>query len=450
MSKIFKKTYNVFDKLIIVPISRLVYKIQKGTKGNGALDRLLNRQSFLVCLSLILAVVLFILIDTKAINLVENNAEVIANVPVKLKYNSEAYVVEGVPETVNIMLTGKKSAIYLAKQLGEFEVTLDLSDYKASDAAYKAYFTYSKSSVNNLNYKLDPSYVMVNIKNKVSNVATVSYEIINQDKLDPKLSVKSVSLSKNEVVIKGSESVLNRVAWIKALVDMGHPDIGDDAGTFEIDNVKLVAYDNSGNIVENVEIVPNTLNATVVLDTYKTTIPVVVKTTGKLIDGKAIASIMINNSKEYSLTVYGSEKEISSISSIPVTINIDGLGKENAQTYNVTLTKPAGIRSMSATSVKVALTFGTAEQKTLTTNNISQQHLGEKYNANIISSSKVDVICIGVSSVLSTIKTTDILAYVDLSGLGVGDHEVDVKIDNDNPLVEYIVSSKITVRITNK
>ena len=135
--------------------------------------------------------------------------------------------------------------------------------------------------------------------------------------------------------------------------------------------------------------------------------------------------------------------------SIPVSINIDGLGKENAQTYNVTLSKPAGIRSMTATSVKIALTFGNAEQKEITVNNISKQGLGEKYSANIISSSKVTVICKGVASVLSTINASDISAYVDLTGLGVGNHEVDVKIANDNPLVEYIVSSKITVKITN-
>ena len=449
MNKFFKGIYNAFDRIIIVPISRIVYRVQKNTKGNGiTLDRLLNRKPFLILLSLILAVVLFVLIDTKAINLVENNAEVIANVPVNVKYNSEAYVVEGVPETVNILLTGKKSAIYLAKQLGEFEVSLDLTDYKASDVAYKASFTYTKSTINNLNYKLDPSYVMVNVKNKVSNVATVSPEIINQDKLSEKLSVKSITLSKNEVVIKGSETTLGKVAWIKALVDLNNPDL-DDAGSYELDNVKLVAYDNTGHIVNNVEIVPNTLSATVLLDTYKTTIPVLVKTTGKLIDGKAIASIMINNAKEYSLTVYGNENEVNNISSIPVSINIDGLGKENAQTYNVTLTKPVGIRSMSASSVKVALTFGTAEQKEISVSNISKRNLGEKYNANIVSSSKVTVICKGVASVLDSISASDISAYVDLTGLGVGNHEVDVKIDNDNPLVEYIVSSKISVRITN-
>lgn len=34
------------------------------------------------------------------------------------------------------------------------------------------------------------------IKNKVSSVSSVTYELINQDKLDSKLSVKSIGLSK--------------------------------------------------------------------------------------------------------------------------------------------------------------------------------------------------------------------------------------------------------------
>ena len=54
----------------------------------------------------------------------------------------------------------------------------------------------------------------------------------------------------------------------------------------------------------------------------------------------------------------------------------------------------------------------------------------------------------GVSSVIESIDPADISAYVDLSGLGVGDHEVEVMIEDDNPLVSYIVSSKITVRIS--
>ena len=206
MNKMFKGIYNIIDKLIVVPISRIVFNIQNLLKRNtGWLDKLLNRPTFLIYLSLILAVICFLLIDSRVIMLVENNAEVIHNVPVELKYNEEAFVVEGAPSTVDITLTGRKSDIYLAKQLGEFKVTLDLSEYAASDSAYKVYFSYTKN-IDNLNYKLDPSYVSIVIKNKVSSTASVTHELINQDKLDSKLSVKSVTLSKSEVVVPTSSS----------------------------------------------------------------------------------------------------------------------------------------------------------------------------------------------------------------------------------------------------
>ncbi|MBQ6841351.1 MAG: hypothetical protein IJO63_04475 [Bacilli bacterium] len=448
MRKFFKGIYNAIDKFIIVPISRVVFNVQSLLKKNGGLlDKVLNRPTFLIYLSLILAVICFLLIDSKAIRLVQNNAEVITNVPVELKYNEEAYVVEGAPKEVDIILTGRKNDIYLAKQLGEFKVTLDLTDYTASDSAHKVYFTYSKN-IDNLTYKLDPSYVSVMIKNKVSSVSSVTYELINQDKLDSKLSVKSVTLSKSEVVVKGSESALEKIAWIKALVDLDNPDL-TEAGSYDLDNVLLVAYDNTGKILNNVEIVPSTLSATVILDSYYTSIPIEVKTTGKLVAGKSIASILVNNQKEYAVTVYGSELEIANVKSIPVTINVDGLGADSAKTYTVTLTKPTGVRHMSATTVNLSLTFGNEQQKTVTISDIKTPNLGSSLTANIVGSSEIDVICKGVSSVIEGINAQDINAYVDLTGLGVGDHEVEVKIDNNNPLVTYIVSSTIKVRISS-
>ena len=166
ITRFFKAIYRFIDRIIIVPVSRVIYYLNKKLKKNqGRLDKILNKPNFLIYLSLALAVIMFLLIDSKVITLVETEAEVVTNVPVVVKYNEEAYVVEGVPKTVDITITGRKSDIYLAKLLGEYQVVLDLSEYKASDSAHKVNFTYSKS-INNLVYKLDPSYVQVFIKNK--------------------------------------------------------------------------------------------------------------------------------------------------------------------------------------------------------------------------------------------------------------------------------------------
>ncbi len=448
MNKIIKKIYRFIDKLIIVPISRLIYNIQNFMKTKGGfIEKVLNRPTFLIYFSLGLALIFFLLIDSKVISLVKNNAEVITKVPVSVKYNEEAYVLEGVPETVDITLTGRKGDIYLAKQLGEFEVMLDMTNYTPSESAYKVYFTYNKN-IDNLVYRLDPSYVSVVVKNKVSSVFPIESELINTHKLLPKLSVKDVSLANSEVVVKGSEQTLEKIAQVKALIDLDNSDL-KESGSYDVDS-KLVAYDSAGNVINNVEIVPNTVSSTILLDSYSVNLPIEIITNGNLKAGKSIASILINNQEKYSLTVYGNEKELNNLKSFPVGISVDGLGSDNVKTFNVNLVKPNGVRYMSATSVTVTLTFGNEQQKTMSIETINKRNLGANLNANIISGSQINVICKGVTSALDKISVSDVKAYVDLTGLGVGDHDVPIQIENNNPLVTYVVESTIKVRITKE
>lgn len=448
MKKLFRKIYKIIDKCIVVPISRLVYYFNKKIKKNqGKLDKILNKPNFLVYLSLVLAVVLFLLIDSKVISLVETEAEVITNVPVKVKYNEEAYVIEGVPETVDITIAGRKSDIYLAKQLGEYEVILDLSDYTADEAARKVYFQYSKS-IDNLTYKLDPSYVQVAIKNKESSVKTLSYDLLNIDELNSKLSVKSVTLNKSEVVVKGSSDALSKIATVKALIDLEKEQF-TESGTYDLDNIELVAYNSKGERLNNVEIVPETTSATIVLDSYSVTVPLKVETTGDLLAGKSIASILINDNANYSLTIYGEKSDIDNIASVPVTINVDGLGSESTKSYTVKINKPTGVRDMSVDNVNITATFGEEKQKTIDiTQNINRRNLADGLTVNIIGEDGINVQVKGVQSVIDDIDLDDINAYVDLTGLSVGEHEVEIKIDNNNPLVNYVVSSTLKVKIT--
>lgn len=444
MRKFFKKMYKIIDAIIITPISRVVYNIQKKVRrSKGSLDKFLNQKNTLIFISLIFAVGLFFLTSTKKITLSESQA---VTIPVTLKYNEEAYVIEGVPDSVDLILTGRKSDIYLAKQLGEYEVSLDLTNYTASDSAYKVHFNYSKP-ISNLSYKVDPGYVYVTVKDKVSKVVSLSYNLLNVDSLDSKLSIKNVSLNKTEVVVKGSQDAIDKIALVQALIDLNKENF-TAAGTYDITTAQLVAYDNSGKILENIEIVPTSVSASISLESYSTQVPLQIQTTGSLIAGKAIASISINNSSNYSLSIYGEKEKIDAITSVPVTIDVSGLGKESSKTYNVTLTKPSGVRYMSSKSVTIVATFGNEEQKTIDIGNkISQKNLASGLTANIVSDNSITVQVKGVASVINSIEAEDINAYVDLAGVEKGEREVEIKIDNNNPLVTYIVSSKIRISI---
>ncbi len=445
---IFKTLYGVLDKYIVTPISRLIYSVSSHLKNSNKLEKLLNRPNILLYIALVMAIGIFLLVDKNVINLVDNEAEIIANQPVNVLYNKEAYVVDGLVDSVDIILTGKKSAIYLAKQLGDNEVVLDLTDYEPSDTPYRVKLSYNQN-VNSIKYKLDPTYVTVTIKNKVSKLSSVSYELLNENKLNEKLSVEKVELSKSEVVVKGASDVLDKIATVKALIDLSNSDYAD-SGTYDTDNIPLVAYDKDGNLLNNVEIVPGTISATVTLDTYKASVPIKVLTTGDLVAGKAISSLTINGNNTYSVDIYGDKAAIDSIKSVPVTIDVSGAGNNGSKNYNVTVTKPNGVRYISDTTAKIVVNFGDEKQKTLSISSITNKNLDDKLKANLTDTSKVDIQVKGVESVIDSITEENISAYVDLSGYTAGDYDVEVKIDSDDPRVTYVVTNKVKIKIAEK
>ena len=76
------------------------------------MQRIINKRS-LIILSLAFAIIIFFVIDRASTTLVETEAEVLYNQPVTANYNDEEYVVEGLPETVDITMIGTKANLYL-------------------------------------------------------------------------------------------------------------------------------------------------------------------------------------------------------------------------------------------------------------------------------------------------------------------------------------------------
>ena len=129
--KLIKKIYKFFDKHIIIPITKFFVNIGNGLKKfNKPLESLTKSKSSIIVLSLAIALVVFVYVDKRSTTLLETNAKVLYNQPVNASYNDEEYVIEGLPETVDITMIGTKANLYLAKQLPTQAVTVDLSDLK--------------------------------------------------------------------------------------------------------------------------------------------------------------------------------------------------------------------------------------------------------------------------------------------------------------------------------
>ena len=274
---------------------------------------------------------------------------------------------------------------------------------------------------------------------------------MNHDKLDAKLSVESVSLNKTEVVVKGSQETINKIATIKALVDLSNKEFVKE-GTFKVDNVPLVAYDDNGAIIKNVEIVPESISATVKLDSYSIKVPLNVLTTGDILTGKAISSISINGNPDYTIEIYGDQQALDDITGVPVTIDVTDQGANGSKTYNVTISKPTGVRYMSETSATIVVNFGDEKQRLIEKVPLSvTKGLDSGLSANVktLADRSVDIQVKGVQSVIDNIKPENITTYVDLSGYTTGEHEVNVYVESNDPRVSYVVTKPIKIIISN-
>lgn len=435
--RLIKGIYKFFDKKIILPITRFFVNLgNKLKKLYRPFESFANTKSSIIILSLLLSLVIFYIVDEKSTTLLETNAKVLYNQPVTAVYNDEEYVVEGLPKTVDITMIGTKANLYLAKQLPSQAVTIDLNDLGVG--VHQVNLKY-KQAISSVEYKLDPSTVTVVVSPKQSLTKDVSAEIVNLDKLDSKLSVESVKLSKDSVIVKGTEEKIKQVATVKALVninDLTDPKVGEN----KIKDVKVRAYDKDGKIL-NVEIVPNKINATVNIESPNKEVPleIVPKGIENIIFGKSIESIESSINK---VTIYGTNEALDKINSIKVDIDVSDL--KGDKTYTKTIKKPNGVREISNKTVNIKVKLGDEATTEISGVKLSYSNLNENYIVQVTkdSTTEIPVILKGARSSISKITPADITANIDLKDLEPGEHEVKIDVTGiDNKI---IYSPKVT------
>ncbi|HPE14866.1 MAG TPA: CdaR family protein [Bacilli bacterium] len=441
----FRSIYKFFDKIIITPVTKLMLFIMKLFKSNNKpLERFLNNKIVLISLSLVLAFIAFYVVDQQTDIILNKSADILYNQKVSAIYNEEAYVIEGLPETVNITLIGRQSDLYLAKQYPSEEVVVDLRELKPG--THKVTLQYPRT-VNSVEYQLSPSTVSIVIYEKVSQSEKLTAEVLHERDLDTKYSINSVSLSREEVYVKGAKYKLEKVAIVKAMIDIDNI-VNPNVGTTVLKEVPLIAYDASGEILD-VEIVPSAVDATIDIESPEKTVPFKVIPEGNVVFGKAIDTISI--SKE-SVKIYGDSDILNGIAYVPVKVDVSNLG--TSKEYNVTVTKPVGVRDLSVSTVTVKITLADITETTLTELSIGKRNLDtSKYSAQAASKedSVVDVIVKGTKNALKQLSSETVSAYVDLTGLTAGTHEVEILVDGDDLRLSYAPKTKTaTIIITKK
>lgn len=443
----FRFCYKLIDKFIIIPITKIIVLIMDKFGGRtDRFERIVTRRDFLVFISLVLSLMLFFYVDSESTTIITDSAEVLYDQSVEVTYNNKSYVVEGLPDTVDVTLIGRKVDLYLAKQLAGGVVTADLSGL--GEGMHTIQLDYD-CAINSVDYKVDPSVVNVTIYPKVSQNRTATIDIVDKSKLDKKLSIDSVELDNYDIVIKGAEHTLSKVATVKALVDV-EKIVDPEVGVREFDGVKLVAYDANGEVVKNVEMEPNKLVAkiSIVSPKKEVAIKVVPTNIGEIEFGKAISSITTDVNK---VVVYGDQDVLDEMEYLPIEIDVSGLNQN--KDYDVIISKPSGIRDLSVEKVNVSINVGEEITKEIGDVSIETINLSDEYKAVAVgaNSSKTSVVVKGTQNIIEGIDESMLKAQVDLEGYSEGEYEVSVIVSGEENKATYTPkTTKIKVKISKK
>lgn len=445
IARLFHHIGLFFDKWLITPITRLILIIMNFFKDNSKnIDKFVGKKTTLLIVSMILAFFVYIWIDQESNIMIDQYAEILYDQQVTAVYNEELYVVEGLPETVDITLVGQRRHIFLAKQSPSKGVSVDLTGLKPGNHRVTLKYTQRLKS---LDYKLDPSNVTVTIYEKVSSTRSISYDILHKDNLDKKLYISNVELDRTDVIIKGAQYKLDQVASVKALIDVDQIP-NPKAGEIELKDVPLVAYDTDGKILDGVEIVPKTVTAKLTITSPSKEVPIKVVPKGDLAFGKSIKSISLSVS---TITIYGEQSAVDEIEQLEVEIDTAGLTKNKE--YHVTLKKPVGITELSTKTLTVNVILDDSITKEFENVSIQFKNLGSNYKVQALTDDdrQVTVVVSGSSSVINSVEASSIKPYIDLKDYGVGTHEVEVKVTGDDLKLTYeSKTKKVKIVITEK
>lgn len=402
---------------------------------SGWLDKLLFNQKHGKVVALILAVLVYVSLNSANTNIFETTKSALElnSVNVSQIISSQNYEVSGLPSKVKVTAIGDLSDIKSVKQQSNFRVIADMSDM--TEGVHEVKFT-TEGAPSRVKIVLEPSSAMVTIKKKSIRKFTVGYDYLNRSSMDSIYDLSEPELQRGEVLVRASTDTLNKIAYVKALIKV-NKNITSDFET----KAKVYAYDGQGRRMD-VDIIPDTLLAKVKVTKPSKDVKVVLAPSGTIPNGKAIESYTLDYPE---VTIYGSASTLKNITELPITIPASTLTGDKDISMPIIL--PNGVTKITQNIVNITIKLAKAESTVVNDVDITLENPMEGFKFTIEGASTSDVTIKGAKKVIDGVKKEDILISADLSKINkAGVYDVELLVQGKNRLATYELKNA-TVKI---
>lgn len=389
------------------------------------MDKWFQSKWFVRVISLILAVSMYLFVtmetdktadDSQIIPGATNEVQVLENVPLEVRIDSDQYVVSGVPEVVTVTLEGKTSILTPIARQQNFTVFVDLRDLEEGEHEVEVEH---ENIPEGLTAYIEPKTITVNIEKRATKEFKVEVEFVNMDKFPVGYELGTPEVNPETVTIVSSESIIEQIALVKVFVD-----VADLTQSITNREVPISVYDIQGNVL-NVRVEPQSVNVSVLVEKPGKTVPLNVKTTGELPEGLTIDEITAPEEIE----IFGKRAILNEINEIS-TKEIDLSKISESGELEVEVDFPEGV---TADQEKVKVNIQLTEAKVI--EEVSIDTVGQtNHNITFVrpDNPTLNVIAIGHDQLIKKLKKDEINASINVSNLNEGEHQVSLSVSGPN------------------
>lgn len=402
------------------------------------MDKWFQSKWFVRIISLILAVSMYLFVtvetdksddDSRIIPGATNEVQVLEDVPLDIRIDSDQYVVSGVPEVVTVTLKGRTSILTPIARQQNFTVFVDLRDLEEGEHEVEVEH---ENIPEELTAYIEPKTITVNIEKRATREFAVDVEFVNMDKFPVGYELGTPEVNPETVTIVSSESIIEQIAMVKVFIDV--TDLKESITNRE---VPVSVYDIQGNDL-SVIVEPESVAVSVLVERPSKTVPLNVRTTGELPEGLSMDEITAPEEIE----IFGRRAMLSEIDEIH-TKEIDLSDIEESGEYEVEIDFPEGVTANDET-VEVEIQLN--EEKVF--EDVSIDTVGQ--NSHDITfvqpdDSKLNVTAIGNDQLIKNMEKTDISASIDISNLNEGEHQVSLSVSGPNNIRLEPEFNRITI-----
>ncbi|KEI08764.1 membrane protein [Clostridium sp. K25] len=382
------------------------------------MDKQSQQKTLIIKICCVIAAFILWLYTSNDGNTIKTNK--ISNIPVEI-INSDYLKQSGFvlsPNqdfTTTLKITGKPADVYAVKP-ENFKLQVDLSVYALKKGDNKVPITIVNKPNSNVSIK-NYNSMWVNIKVDNYKEKNVPIEVMINGSIRQGTNNKPI-LKIDKAVISGAEEYVNLV--VKAVAFLKEKDVNN-----EIDRVvSLKAIDKDYKEINEVSINPKRVKVFIPVNKVKQ-VAINIKTIGSLPKDYTLQGLKVLGNK---VTITGNAKALSQIEKIDTEpVNLNNLTTESS-TIKVKLVVPEGIKiDSNIDTVDVEVKLDKLSQHNIT-GNLEINNLSSGLTAKL-DRTTISLVISGGRNTINELISKGIKCYVNLNGLGKGEHKVPINID---------------------